>query len=187
MDGLPMHVTRHDGEGHLIIRGRRDGDLDACEQLVQATHRHDRYPVYLGDSARSFLCHHGALSAWIAEVDNTIAGHVALHPATSKAVTALACDRLNITAGQIGVIARLLVSPQQRGRGAGSRLLATAAAHAHALRLQPILDVDMNLTAAIALYERAGWQRIGQTSIDLPDGTSLREAVYALTFSPAAG
>ncbi|MDR0344110.1 MAG: hypothetical protein LBI49_13580 [Nocardiopsaceae bacterium] len=55
-------------QGHLTIRGRRDDDLHACERLVQATHLHDRYPVYLGDSARSFLCHPGALSAWVAEL-----------------------------------------------------------------------------------------------------------------------
>lgn len=159
--------------------------MQACERLVRAAHHHDRYPVYLGGSARSFLCHPAALSAWVAERDNTVAGHVALHRVTSKAVMALACDRLNVTAGQIGVVARLLVSPQQRGQGAGRKLLTTAANEAQARRLCPVLDVDMNLTAAIALYERAGWQRIGETTINLPDGTSLHEAVYTLDFSPA--
>ena len=172
--------------GHLIIRGRRDDDIEACERLAQATHLRDRYPVHLGDSARAFLCHPGALSAWVAETDNTIVGHIALHAATAKTVMALACDRLNITADRIAVVARLLVSPQQRGQGAGRRLLATAAAEAQARHLWPILDVDINLTAAIALYERAGWQRIGQASIDLPDGTTLHEAIYALNFDPAA-
>jgi len=37
--------------------------MQACERLVQATHLHDRYPVYLGDSARSFLRHPGSLGA----------------------------------------------------------------------------------------------------------------------------
>lgn len=96
----------------------------------------------------------------------------------------LACDRLNVTADRIGVVARLLVSPHQRGLGAGGKLLTTGAAEARARRLLPVLDVDMNLTAAIALYERAGWQRIGETSIDLPDGSSLREAVYTPGFRP---
>lgn len=172
-------------QGHLIVRGRRDSDLEACERLVQATHLHDRYPAYLGDSARSFLCHPGALSAWVAELGNTIAGHIALHPATSKTVMKLTCDRLHVTADQIGVVARLLVSPQQRGQGAGRRLLTAAATQAQALRLCPVLDVDVNLTAAITLYERAGWQRIGETRINLPDGTSLHEAVYALNPTPA--
>ena len=128
----------------------------------------------------------GALSAWVAETDNTIVGHIALHAATAKTVMTLACDRLNITADRIAVVARLLVSPQQRGQGAGRRLLATAATEAQARHLWPILDVDINLTAAITLYERAGWQRIGQASIDLPDGTTLHEAIYALNFNPAA-
>ena len=127
----------------------------------------------------------GLPRAGVAELDNTVIGHVALHPATSKAVMTLACERLNITAGQIAVISRLLVSPQQRGRGAGGRLLTTAVTEAQARRLQPVLDVDMNLTAAIALYERAGWQRIGVTDVHLPDGTSLREAIYALNLTPA--
>jgi GNAT superfamily N-acetyltransferase len=98
----------------------------------------------------------------------------------------IACDHLNVTADRLGVVARLLVSPHLRGHRAGSRLLATAAAEAQARRLWPILDVDTNLTAAITLYEHAGWQRIGQASIDLPDGTSLHEAVYALDSTPAA-
>src|SRR5262245_49699712 len=61
-----------------------------------ATHLHDRYPVYLGDSARSFLWHPCALSAWVAERDNTIVGDVALHPDTAGAVMTRAPDRLNI-------------------------------------------------------------------------------------------
>lgn len=173
-------------QGSLIVRDRRDDDIRACEQLVDATHLHDRYPAYLGDSARSFLCHPGALGAWVAELDHTVIGHIALHPATSKAVMTLACDRLKVTADQIGVIARLLVSPRHRGRGTGRRLLTTAVTQAQALRLQPVLDVDTNLTSAIALYERAGWQRIGVADVGLPAGTSLHEAVYALHFTPAA-
>jgi hypothetical protein len=98
-------------EGRLIVRDRQDEELAACEQLAQATHLNDRYPVYLGNSARSFLSHPNALCAWVAELDNTVIGHVALHPATSKAVMTLACDRLKVTADRIGVISRLLVSP----------------------------------------------------------------------------
>jgi GNAT superfamily N-acetyltransferase len=172
-------------EGHLIVRDRQDEDLEACERLVEATHLHDRYPVYLGTSARSFFSHPGALGAWVAELDNTVIGHIALHPATSKAVMTLACERLKITADQIAVVSRLQISPRQRGRGTGRRLLTTAVTQAQARHLQPVLDVDMNLTAAIALYERAGWQRIGVTDVDLPDGTLLHEAVYALNFTLA--
>ena len=173
-------------QGHLIVRGRRDDDMEACERLAQATHLHDRYPACLGDSARSFLRHPGAFGAWVAELDHTIVGHVALHPAASKAVMTLACDRLKVTADRIGVVARLLVSPQQRGQGAGSRLLRIAVTEAQALRLRPVLDVDINLTSAIALYEHAGWQRIGMADVGLPDGTSLHEAVYALNPTLAA-
>jgi GNAT superfamily N-acetyltransferase len=173
-------------DGHLIVRDRQDDDIGACERLAEATRLHDRYPASPGDSARSFLCHPDALGAWVAELDSTVIGHVALHPATSTAVMTLACDRLKVTPGQIAVIARLLVLPRQRGRGAGRSLLTAAATRARALRLRPVLDVDMNLTAAIALYERAGWQRIGVTDVGLPDGTSLHEAVYALNFTQDA-
>jgi GNAT superfamily N-acetyltransferase len=170
----------------IIVRDRTGDDIAACQRLVEATHHHDRYPAYLGGSTRSFLCHPPAHRAWVAELDNAVIGHVALHPATSTAVIALACGQLNVTTDQIGVIARLLVSPQQRGCGAGRKLLATAAAQAQAQRLRPILDVDTNLTAAIALYERAGWQRIGVADVSLPDGTTLHEAVYTLSITAAA-
>jgi hypothetical protein len=37
------------------------------------------------------------------------------------------------------------------------------------------------------LFARAaGWQRIGEASIDLPDGITLHEAIYALNSNPAA-
>ena len=39
-------------QGSLIVRDRREDDIRACEQLAEATHLHDRYPAYLGDSAR---------------------------------------------------------------------------------------------------------------------------------------
>jgi hypothetical protein len=106
-------------QGHLIVRGRRDDDMEACERLVRATHLHDRYPDLPRGSTRSFLRRPSPLGARVAELDRTIVGQVGLRPAASKAVMTLACDRLKVTADQIGVVARLLVSPQQRRQGAG--------------------------------------------------------------------
>ncbi len=53
-----------------------------------------------------------------------------------------------------------------------------AAADAAARGLHPVLDVDTGLTAAIALYESAGWTRAGEITVRFRDGNTLNEYVY---------
>ena len=61
----------------------------------------------------------------------------------------------------------------------GCRLLLDAATGAAAARgLHPVLDVDTELSAAIALYESAGWTRAGQVTVRFRDGNILNEYVY---------
>jgi hypothetical protein len=77
----------------------------------------------------------------------------------------LATRALEVSAGQLGVVSRLLVSPTARGLGIGGRLLQAAADHATLVGLRPILDVHTVLDAAIRLYERNGWTRIGSVAV----------------------
>lgn len=86
---------------------------------------------------------------------------------------------LQIPAPRCGVVARLLVAPEQRGTGLGHRLLDHATEQCRQRGLTPILDVVEGNQAAIALYERVGWRHLGMVSFTLPDGSELREHVYA--------
>ncbi len=162
------------------IRLRLAADHPGLEALARRVHQLDRYPVYLPDGdVLAFVVSDRALGAWVALLDGQVVGHVALHARSSPGVVALAASELQIPAPRCGVVARLLVAPEQRGTGLGHRLLDHATEQCRQRGLTPILDVVEGNQAAIALYERVGWRRLGMVSFTLPDGSELREHVYA--------
>lgn len=124
----------------MAIRLRTGTDLETLDKVAQAVHLLDGYPVYLGD-VRSFLVSDDALSAWAAEEDGQVVGHVALHRRSFGAVMATVSAALALPAEHLGVVARLFVAPGQRGKGLGRALLATASQAARAEGLWPVLDV----------------------------------------------
>ena len=161
------------------IRPRVDDDLDACAALARATHSRDGYPAYVrDDDFLRFVSRPGALAAWVAEIDGAVSGHVALHTRTTEPAMQLVASRLGVSPEQCGVIARLMVLPDARRRGVGAALLQSATDGARARGLEPILDVVTRHDAAIALYESAGWLRVGSVTLVLPDGSKLEEHVY---------
>jgi ribosomal protein S18 acetylase RimI-like enzyme len=162
----------------VIVRDRADADLAACADLAAAVHESDGYPHYLPGDLRSFIAASSAYQAWVAERDGQVAGHVALHARTCGSVMELASEALGRPPEGLGVVSRLLVSPDARGERIGRALLETATQAAIARDLWPILDVSVDLTAAIALYERCGWVRAGQVCVRFSDGNGLTEWVY---------
>lgn len=169
----------------MEIRPRRDQDLAPCADLVRAVHAADRYPRFLPSDLEKFLVSADAYGAWVAERDSKVVGHVALHPRSLPAALEIASRALGRPVDQLAVVARLFVSPHARGAGVGRRLLATATATAAAAErgLFPVLDVDTELTAAIAVYEGSGWTRAGTVTVRFRDGNTLEEHVY---LGPAA-
>ena len=162
-----------------VVRTRVEADMPACERLARAVRRADGYPVFLpnGD-VRAFLSAPDALGAWVAVSHDEIVGHVALHETTSRAAMVLARKRIGVPAAALGVIARLMVAPPARREGVAQALLDVAVAEARRRELVPILDVVTRHEPAIALYERAGWNRIGEVSLCLPNGDEIEEIVY---------
>jgi RimJ/RimL family protein N-acetyltransferase len=68
--------------------------------------------------------------------------------------------------------------PALRGRGIGARALAEAEAAARSLGLRKLLlQVRADNAAAIALYDRSGWQRAGLLRAQYDDGTNLHDAL----------
>jgi GNAT superfamily N-acetyltransferase len=147
-------------------------------RIAQEVHERDGYPHYVLTEWDVFVAMPGALQAWVADDDGTIVGHAALHPHTTVEAVGLACEKLLVGPDSLGVVARLFVTPAARGRGIARTLLDAAAAEARARELEPILDVALELTDAIALYDRAGWQRVGQVTHEFPNGERLDEYVY---------
>jgi GNAT superfamily N-acetyltransferase len=160
----------------VLVRHRRTGDADACEAVARAVHRLDGYPPYLPDDLRTFILS-PAIDAWVAEVDGTVAGHVALHQRSSDAVMALASAATGRPAEHLAVVARLAVAPDHRRQGIGRALLHAAAGGARGRALLPVLDVVARFGGAIALYEACGWRRAGEVTLRL-GGKCFTELVF---------
>ncbi len=158
--------------GPVLIRARRDADLRACADLVREVHSRDRYPRFLPADIAQFLNPPDPFGCWIADLDGEVAGHVALVARGLSATMEIAARALARPAGRLAVVARLFVSPRARGQGAGRLLLDAATAEARSRGLHPVLDVDTELSAAIALYESAGWTRGGQLTVRWTDDAS---------------
>jgi ribosomal protein S18 acetylase RimI-like enzyme len=169
----------------VLVRPRTDDDLDASERLAFAVHEVDGYPVHVPADMRKFLVAPDELTAWVAELDGEVVGHVALHPRCSQPSTDVVRGELGLGPGDYGVVARLLVSPAARRQGIGRRLLDAARSEAASRQLVPVLEVVTHHEPAINLYEAFGWRRIGQAAIQIPDRSPIDVFVYVYDGSVA--
>jgi GNAT superfamily N-acetyltransferase len=160
------------------VRTRSHADLGALAQIAADVHANDGYPFFLPSNLVGFIVDESALSGWVAEMDETLVGHVALHRRSSDPVMRLASAVLRKPEEQLAVVARLLVAPSARGVRVGRTLLATAANDAVGRGMTPILDVATRYTPAVTLYESAGWRRLGEVHVRFPEG-EVHEYVYA--------
>ena len=152
----------------MLVRYRVEDDLAALEGLPELVHHRDGYPAYLFGDLRDFVASPDALSAWAAETEGQIEGHVALHSSSWDGVMRLGRDATGLSDDDLAVIARLLVSPTARRQCVGRALLETATTHAWQLGLRSILDVIATYTAAIRLYEDTGWTRRRRARLPQP-------------------
>ncbi len=101
------------------------------------------------------------LAAWVAVDGPEVLGHVVL----ARPGEALA-SVVGLPARRLVSVARLFVSAAARRRGTAAKLLERAVDEAAAHGLRPVLEVEAGATAAIKLYERAGWRCIGTSAAD---------------------
>jgi GNAT superfamily N-acetyltransferase len=155
----------------FVLRERTDADLDACVRLVAEVRGVDGYPPYLPDNDfMRLLTEPPPLVAFVATAGDTVVGHAALLRSTSAEAMALASEALGVEPARLGVVARLFAAVDQRRAGVGRLLLGASTAAARVRGLVPILDVWVELRAAVALYESAGWIRLGTVRNELPIG-----------------
>jgi GNAT superfamily N-acetyltransferase len=161
MDGTSTDPTRYAGSARqMIVRVRRPDDMGACVEALAGVHAADAYPLYWPADPPTWLTPDTLLSAWVAADGPRVLGHVALCSAAGDAAAPLWSAASGLPPEQIAVIARLFVAPSARDRGLGAALLAAACAEARLRGMRPALEVLDHDRAAIALYERLGWQRV---------------------------
>ncbi|HMC40703.1 MAG TPA: GNAT family N-acetyltransferase [Acidimicrobiales bacterium] len=162
----------------MIIRDRVPEDAAALEAIARVTHRVDRYPKYLPDDVRSFIVSADAVRAWVAVRDGRVIGQIALHEKSVPEVMDLVRAATGLPEDRVIVIARLLVDPGARRAGVGRALLDRAVEEATRMGRRAVLDVVEEHTAAIALYDGAGWTQLGTVEWSLPGDLWFREFVY---------
>jgi GNAT superfamily N-acetyltransferase len=168
------------GFGGSSARLRSDGDLDACVRVLAAVHESDGYPVNWPDRPAEWLSQPSLLTAWVAELDGRIAGHIALSRSEpGDLAPRLWCAREGASADTAAVVSRLFVAPEARGHGIGALLMARAVREASRRGLHPLLDVVASGTAATALYERLGWELLATAEQEWSPDQTVSIRCYA--------
>jgi GNAT superfamily N-acetyltransferase len=146
----------------FIVRERRDSDAAALVPALVEVHRLDGYPILERHASGEWLFG-GAERAWVAEADGIPVAHVSV----VRDFTAPGLET-SVPPGSPTILglARLFVAPAGRGLGAASALIAHVEEYAAETGLPLALEVVEHNTAAIALYERRGWTRVGSYSTD---------------------
>jgi GNAT superfamily N-acetyltransferase len=160
-----------------LIRARAETDLAACVAALWSTHDASGYPALWPRDPAGWLTFIGRdVRAWVATADGAVVGHVALGREDGPTGTELH-PSLAIT--------RLFVAPVARGRGVGAALLVTAVDFVRASASRPVLTVADTGGAAIRLYERTGWRRIGERRADWAEPDGRHPTVYDYVLDPS--
>jgi len=140
----------------MIIRPRTPTDLPALVAALREVHEADAYPVNWPEDPAAWLDPPKLLDARVADLDGRVVGQAGIGEAEGLP------PQVREAVGDEPVVAvvRLFVAPSGRGCGAGRALLDAAVAMAADRGARAVLDVEAGGTAAIALYERAGWKRV---------------------------
>ncbi|MET9386831.1 GNAT family N-acetyltransferase [Streptomyces sp. NPDC002928] len=162
------------------VRDRTDDDLAECVKILAEVHRSDGYPVNWPDRPGEWLSPASSLGAWVAELDGRLAGHVGLSRSTEGDLApGLWGERTGADAESAAVVGRLFVAPRARGYGIGALLIDRAVREARRHGLHPVLDVVSSDTAAAALYERLGWERMATVEQLWGPGRTVAVHCYA--------
>ncbi|MFD7202592.1 GNAT family N-acetyltransferase [Streptomyces sp. NPDC059893] len=165
----------------LTVRLRAEADLPHCVEALAGVQAADRYPVDRPADPADWLTPHGMTDAWVVVAGADVVGHMALTPPGPALATAAGLPERSLLA-----VARLFVSTRARRRGVAALLLDRAIETGAARGPRPVLEVETAASAAIGLYERAGWRHVGTSTADwtTADGRLARMRVYVAPAVP---
>ncbi len=171
---------------HLRIRPRRDDDLPVLAEILERQQPVSHYPLQwpLPYPTDRFIRRRSELAAWVAELDERVAGHVALHAAEDDELGRLWSRAQRLPVSSLRCVGVLYVDSALARRGVGSALLTTATDHALAHGGAPVLDVVAERAGPIELYRRHGWREIGRFR---PDWLPAEAAPVVVMILPRPG
>ncbi len=161
-----------------MIRVRRNDDLDACVRVLAEVHGANAYPMNWPADPEAWLTPENMLEAWVAVLEGTVAGHVALCTTAGESGAPIWEEASGLPADRIGVVAKLFVAPSARGSGLGRELVTMVCAEAREWGLHPALDVLDTDQGAVGLYERMGWRRVASVPVEWAKADGQRHALH---------
>jgi ribosomal protein S18 acetylase RimI-like enzyme len=162
----------------IAIRPITDADVPGAAAALMTVHETDGYPVEGVEDPESWIRPPAVLSAWVAEEEGKIVGHVAVMSPQGEGAVSLWRHKSGEAEERMGVLARLFVVREARKHAVGERLMRAAMDDAKQNSLRLVLDVMTKDTAAIRLYERLGWRYIGEVSHHFGAGQQIPAVCY---------
>lgn len=165
------------------IEPRQPQDLPRCAGLLHSVHVADGYPTFWPSDPARWLVAKRGLAAWVARDEGSrVQGHVALQGVGDGRSAELWCEAAGVGPERLSVVEKLFVSPTHRRQHLGEALIGVATSYAHEHGTRPVLDVAQRGLAAIRLYERLGWRRVG--AWELPVDQERRLPVFCYLGPP---
>ncbi|WP_433891288.1 N-acetyltransferase family protein [Streptomyces sp. CA-111067] len=162
----------------IVVRPITDADVPGAAAALTEVHATDGYPVEGVGNPEAWLRPPAVLGAWVAEEAGKIVGHVGVMRPQGEGAVDLWREKSGEAEERIGVLARLFVVREARKHAAGERLMRAAMDYARQGSIRLVLDVMTKDTAAIRLYERLEWQRIGEVEHHFGAGEHIPAACY---------
>lgn len=150
-----------EGVPTVTIRPRRPADVPGLVALLGEQQPASRYPLRwpLPFPVEQFLVRATEERAWVAQVGDVLAGHIAV--TTPDGEMAEAFGRV-CPGHAVAEVAVLFSGSTFRGSGVGGRLLDTAVAAIRHTGRTPALDVLPAHSSAVAVYRHRGWVEVGR-------------------------
>ncbi|MEV7143245.1 GNAT family N-acetyltransferase [Streptomyces tauricus] len=171
-------------ENEPVIRTRRESDVPGAANALVEVHATDGYPVEGVRDPESWLTPPNVIHAWIAEFHGRTVGHIAISQPNGEDAVTLWLKQGNGSEQKTAVLARLFVVRDVRRMAVGERLVRAASEYAERMGIRLVLDVMAKDVAAIRLYERLGWRKLGRTNHTFGDGQQAQALCY-VSPSPA--
>ncbi|MFF8604673.1 GNAT family N-acetyltransferase [Streptomyces sp. NPDC015346] len=165
--------------GSAVVRPFEEADLSGAASALVEVHATDGYPVEGVADPEGWVRSANVLASWVADMSGKIVGHVSLMRPQGEDAVSLWVEQSGDDEEHVAVLARLFVLQEARKHAVGEKLMRAAMEYAQDRGIRLVLDVMTKDTAAIRLYERLGWFKIGEASHSYGEGQQIEAICFA--------